>query len=71
MTKEESILISAYTGFLVTKDFAEVHHFIETTMERPVFTHEMGNASFYKTLQAKLYPQVIKLVQNIKEEEGK
>lgn len=63
MTKEEAILISAYTGYLLTKNFQDVHRFIEETVGRPVQTIEMGNDKFMEQLKEKLRPQIIKLVE--------
>lgn len=39
MKKNEALLLSAFTGFLLVKDFHEVHEYIEEILERPVFTH--------------------------------
>lgn len=39
MKKNEALLLSAFTGFLLVKDFHEVHEFIQKTLEIPVFTH--------------------------------
>ena len=41
MTKQEKIVVSAYTGVLMC-DFKDVHKYIEEKMGRPVFTHELG-----------------------------
>lgn len=46
MTKQERIIISAYTGILMC-DFQDVHNYIEAKLGRPVWTHELG----YKTTQ--------------------
>lgn len=64
MKKSEAILISAYTGFLLTKDFADVHAFCEKTLGRPIFTHEFADVKTQQELQAKLKPEVIRLVEN-------
>lgn len=42
MTEREMAIVSAYTGILLGK-FCEMHKYIEQIMERPVFTHEMGD----------------------------
>ena len=52
---------------MVCKNFSDVHEFIEEIMERPVFTHEMGSEDFHKELQEKLKPELIKLIENIKD----
>lgn len=67
MTKEESLLVSAYTGVMICKDFSDLHEYIEQVMKRPVFTHEMGNDLFHRELKGKLHSQIIDLVKNIKD----
>ena len=42
MTKQEKLIVSAYTGVLMT-DFGDLHKFIEERLGRPVFTHELAN----------------------------
>lgn len=42
MTAQEAAVVSAYTGFLLG-DFATMHQYVEKIMERPVYTHEMGD----------------------------
>ena len=66
MIKQESTLILAYTGFMLTESFSDMHEFIEKTMERPVFTYELANQEFKKVLQKKLLPKIQTLIQNIK-----
>lgn len=65
MTREEAILLSAYTGFLLAPDFSEVHKFCEDTLGRPIWTHEFADRCVQKGIQAKLRPQIMELVQNI------
>ena len=42
MTKEEKLIVSAYTGILMT-DFDSLHEFIEKKLGRPVWSHELAN----------------------------
>lgn len=42
MTKQERIIVSAYTGVLMC-DFQCVHEYIEKKLGRPVWTHEMAS----------------------------
>ena len=42
MTKKEKLIVSAYTGVLMTK-FDELHEFVEKKFGRPVWTHEFGD----------------------------
>lgn len=65
MTKEEAILLSAYTGFLLVPDFSDVHKFCEDTLGRPIWTHEFGDQDVQKEIREKLRPQIMELVQNI------
>lgn len=65
MTREEAILLSAYTGFLFVPDFSEVHKFCEDTLGRPIWTHEFADSCVQKEIQEKLRPQIMELVQNI------
>ena len=65
MTREEAILLSAYTGFLLVPDFSEVHKFCEDTLGRPIWTHEFANQDVQKEIQEKLRPRIMELIQNI------
>ena len=65
MTKEEAILLSAYTGYLLAPDFSQVHKFCEDTLGRPIWTHEFADRCVQKEIQEKLHPQIMELVQNI------
>ena len=65
MTREEAILLSAYTGFLLVPDFSEVHKFCEDTLDRPIWTHEFADQDVQKEIQEKLRPQIVELAQNI------
>ena len=38
MTKEEKLIVSAYTGILMV-DFKELHEFAEEKLARPILTH--------------------------------
>lgn len=65
MTREEAILLSAYTGFLLAPDFSEVHKFCENTLGRPIWTHEFARPALQNEIQEKLHPQIMELVQSI------
>ena len=41
MTKQERVIVSAYTGFLMC-NFGDMHEYIEKIMGRPVWTHELA-----------------------------
>ena len=62
MTREEAILLSAYTGFLLVQDFSDVHKFCEDTLRRPIWTHEFADEDVQKEIQDKLRPQIMELI---------
>ena len=62
MTKKEAVLISAYTGILLTNNFADVHKFCEELLGRPIWTHEFAFDSLHKEIQEKCKPMIIDLV---------
>ena len=49
MTNYERVVISAYTGYLMT-DFAEVHKYVEQKLGRPVWTHELAEPAVQSAL---------------------
>ena len=69
MTKKEAILVSAYTGFLLTKNFSDVHEFYEELLGRPVFTHELIRDDVMREIRAKCAPLIIELVEGEMDEE--
>ncbi len=60
MTKREAAIISAYTGYLLG-DFNDLHAYIEGIMDRPVFTHELGDKTFTDELHDKCKPDFMNL----------
>lgn len=60
MTKEEKLIISAYTGILMT-DFSDLHKFIEKKLGRPVWTHELANELVVNELKNAVKEDFLKL----------
>lgn len=58
MTKEEKLIVSAYTGFLMC-DFDDLHKFIEDTLGRPVWSHELGDDKFLEEIRLRLKPRFL------------
>lgn len=58
MTKQEKIVVSAYTGVLMC-DFADMHEYIERIMGRPVWTHEMTEHEILKQIKEKSKPDFL------------
>jgi len=52
MTEKEKIIVSTYTGILMT-DFSKVHEYIEKKLDRPVWTHEMAFESVQEEIKEK------------------
>ena len=64
MNKNEAVLISAYTGFLLTKNFSDVHKFCEDLLGRPIWTHEFARKEVQDAIKEKCKPLIIKLVES-------
>lgn len=60
MTKEEKLIVSAYTGILMT-DFDSLHEFIEKKLGRPVWTHELADKLVWNELKEALKEDFLKL----------
>jgi Pyruvate/2-oxoacid:ferredoxin oxidoreductase delta subunit len=52
MTEKEKIIVSAYTGILMT-DFSKVHEYVEKKLDRPVWTHEFAFESVQEEIKEK------------------
>lgn len=63
MTKQEQIIVSAYTGVLMC-DFSDVHAYIEEKLGRPVWTHELADKAVWDKIQEAVKPDFIKLCGN-------
>lgn len=64
MTHKEAVILSAYTGFLLVRDFREVHRFCEKLLGRSIFTHEFANPAFIGKVQTKCRPLVEEIIRN-------
>ena len=62
MTKDELILISAYTGFLLAPDFGEVHEACEKALGRPIFAHELASNEVNEAIREALLPKIKQMV---------
>ena len=58
MTKEEKLIVSAYTGFLMC-DWNDLHKFIEDTLGRPVWTHELADNKLEEEIRLRLKPRFL------------
>lgn len=64
MEKQEAILVSAFTGFLLTKDFADVHKFCEDLLGRPIWTPEFASRTVQEEIKEKCRPLIIEMIEN-------
>ena len=64
MKKQEAILVSAYTGFLLTKDFSDVHKFCEDLLGRPIWTHEFASRDVQEEIKEKCRPLILAMIEN-------
>ena len=64
MTREESAIISAFTGVLAGP-FGAMHEYIEKIMGRPVFTHELGSDEIASEIKEKSRADFIALARSV------
>ena len=64
MTHKEAVLVSAYTGFLLTNSFSDVQEFCEKLLSRPIFTHEFADHEVQKEIREKCKPMILDLISN-------
>lgn len=60
MTQQERLVVSAYTGYLMT-DWGLLHRFIEERLGRPVWTHEFADEKLLEEIRAKIKPEFLAL----------
>lgn len=63
MTKQERIIVSAYTGYLMC-DFNDVHKYIEEKLGKPVLTHELTSDTTIQEIRNKTKADFLKLCGN-------
>lgn len=63
MTREEALMLSAYTGVLLVPDFEDVHRYCEELMGFPILTHEFAGERLQSEIREKLRPRVWALCQ--------
>ncbi len=60
LTKEQSVVIGAYSGILCGK-FSDLHEYVEKIMGRSILTHEFADAETVKQIKDAAKPDFIKL----------
>lgn len=69
MTKQEAIVVSAYTGFLMC-DFNDMHEYIEKKLGRPIYTHEFALDLIQKEIHEKVKPDFLKICEEVNKDNG-
>lgn len=67
MTRDEALLLSAYTGYLLVPDFSDVHEFCERILDRPIYTHEFVDEKIVEEIKEKLKPEIMSMIDNLSE----
>lgn len=60
MTKQEKLIVSAYTGILMV-DWDEFHKFAEELLGRPIYTHEFDKEEVVEEILGKVKDDFMKL----------
>ena len=50
LTKEQAIIISAYTGFIAC-EFSDLHKAVEKKIGRPLWTHQFGSEELMEEIR--------------------
>lgn len=66
MNKREAVVISAYTGILIS-DVDDLFKYFEELKGRPVFTHEV-NKEFVEEIKELCKPELLEIYQSITED---
>ncbi|MCC4085386.1 hypothetical protein [Enterococcus faecalis] len=62
MTEREKIILSAYTGVSLTKDFNAIHKYIEEKLDRPVLIHEFATPEFIDVIREKCKEDFLQVI---------
>lgn len=63
MTKQERLIVSAYTGVLMC-ELSEFNRYVEQLLQCPVLTLELANADVWKEIKEKSRPAFLALCQD-------
>lgn len=69
MTKHEKLVVSAYTGTLMTS-FGDFHEYVEKLLGYPVFTHEFASPNLYDKLRELVKEEFLDICKSETEEES-
>jgi len=64
MTEREAAIITAFTGFALG-NFGEAQLYIEEILDRPVWTHQLGERKIWEEIKEKSRPDFLALGESI------
>ncbi len=64
MKKKEALLVSAFTGYLLTNNFADVHKYCENLIGRPIWSHEFASRAVQEEIKEKCRPLILEMIEN-------
>ena len=67
MTKQEKIIVSAYTGYLMC-DISDMYEYIEKKLGRPVWTHELASKEVWAEIREATKSDFLKLCKDGEED---
>ncbi len=70
LTKEQAVIISAYSGILCADSFGCVHEYIEKLLRRPVMTHELADKELNDRIKKLAKEDFLKICYYSDESEG-
>ena len=57
LTKQQAIILTAYTGIMFCRSFQDLHEDVEKRLGQPVFSHQFGNKDFRDNVIKPLYKE--------------
>lgn len=65
LTKQEALVLSAYTGIMFVQEFSDLHEFIEYKLDRPVWTHELAKEGVVEEIKEAVYEEAMKIFSTV------
>jgi len=64
LTKEQAIVLTAITGKMVVKSFADFHEAVEDKLGHSVWTHEFGTKEMSAEIKDAFWDDFIEMMEN-------
>lgn len=65
LTKQEALVLSAYTGIMFVQEFSDLHEFIEYKLKRPVWTHELAKERVVEEIKEAVREEAMKIFSTV------